>query len=422
MKKKFIQTNPKGSRGAFPSKTTVKDGDVSGFEVRSSAPNCLSLLWGIVCLRICFATDVTILETVWIEYLIWGIVGILTIQRILQQRRIFPAGAKALFLAFAALTVMMLFGCFFNFSAFALKTIVSLLCVYCFIVELIHQSFKIQLCYFRLFYYSTIIFYLVYTIFSFSLGNTAPGCLVFLSCCYVVAECFYIRMGNFGIDSLKTKKFWILAVCVLFTVFVSWEARARTASFVMLIIVATFFLFTKVHKKTLDHLFWFFLAGMVIFSVLYANITFLPGYEKLNELSVKLFYKNINSSRSALWKHSLAQLSWWQFIFGKGTGTLPSMGGYNTSSFHNSYLQLLIQNGILGLACLYAIFRIIWVRLVKSSDDKVVKFVLAVFVGIMVYNCFETTLLQNKTFLGIIQWLVLVLGLLRCRYLSTSEK
>ena len=402
-------------------KKTVYDRDIGVFGMKNSVPNCLSILWLLICLRICFATDATILQTVWIEYLVWGVVGLLTIQRLLQQRRIFPVGAKALCLTFAALTVMMFVGCVFNFSAFALKTIVSLLCVYCFIVELTYRQVKIQLCYFRLFYYLTLLVFLIYTNSHISFGNTAPGCFVFLSYCYVVAEWSHESRENLNISSLKTKKFWVLTACVLLAVIISWEARARTASFVMLIVMAVFFLFTKVHQKTLDRLFWVFLAGTVIFSVLYANITSLPGYEELNRLSVKLFDKNLNSSRPVLWKYSLAELSWWQFIVGKGTGTLPSMSVYSTSSFHNSYLQLLMQNGILGLASLYTVFRIIWVRLVKCSDDKVIKFVLAAFVGIMVYNCFETTLLQNKTFLGIVQWLVLVLGLLRCNNLSRQK-
>lgn len=44
---------------------------------------------------------------------------------------------------------------------------------------------------------------------------------------------------------------------------------------------------------------------------------------------------------------------------------------------------------------------------------KLCKMVLACFVGVIVYNLFESTLLQNKVFLGMCEWIVICMGIVR---------
>ena len=121
----------------------------------------------------------------------------------------------------------------------------------------------------------------------------------------------------------------------------------------------------------------------------------------------ELFGKNIDSSRSYLWNESLKILSDWQYLLGMGTGKLPEVERYKSSSFHNSYLQLLMQNGLLGLMVLMMLFRKLWNLVIRTQIDDIVYFAISIFIAIIIYNCFETTLFQNKTFLGITEWVAL---------------
>lgn len=389
-------------------------------EMKNCPPNSMSVIWMILCVRICFGA--TYAQTSWMEYLLWGVIGVLTLYRVLKNRELFPRKAKNIVLHFSALIGWMLIGCLFNISFHALKTTAIVLCICCVIVELAYGRNNVQICYFRVFYYLTVVTLFIYTISAVNLGNTIPGCIVFLTCGYIIAEIIHSDSEKFALTLPKTRKAWGITFSIILAFFISWESRARTASFVLLIIVFAFLAFTRINKKYFPHLFWVCIAGTILFSVLYSFIKYLPFYDELNQISDRIFQKNLDSSRPRLWRESLAELSWWQYFIGKGTGVLPSIEKYDGSSFHNSYLQMVMQNGILGLICLYSIFKFFWMRMAKYADDKVIKFVLATFVGIMVYNCFETTLLQNKTFLGVIQWFAIVLGLLRCRYLQSKER
>ena len=77
----------------------------------------------------------------------------------------------------------------------------------------------------------------------------------------------------------------------------------------------------------------------------------------------------------------------------------------------------------MGLALLMGALYFIWSVLAKHADDPAVCFGIAVFVGILIYNCFECTLLSNKVALGLIQWFALALACQRALALreATTE-
>ena len=388
--------------------------------MKNCQPNSVSVVWMLLCIRICFGA--TYAETAWMEYVLWGAIAVMTLSRLLREKALVSKGSKSLFLCFVLLVSWMLVGCLLTRSLHAIKTTVIVAVLCCFILEMTFKQRQIQICYFRVFYAITLFALLIYTISGVNLGNTTPGSIVFLTCGYVAAESMLGEAEEKQVKWIKSGRFWMLAMTMILAFVITWESSARTASLVVLVIVFAFVVFRKLNKKYFLAAFYVCVAGTILFTVLYAFVRYLPFFEQAEQLSLRLFQKSLDSSRPGLWRTSLAELSWWQWIIGKGTGTLPSIERYSTSSFHNSYIQLLMQNGIVGLMMLYAIFGIFWRKLAAYAEDSVVQFVLATFVGMMVYNCFETTLLQNKIFLGMIQWLVLTLGLLRCRQLQRKER
>lgn len=136
---------------------------------------------------------------------------------------------------------------------------------------------------------------------------------------------------------------------------------------------------------------------------------------------MEVFGKNLDSSRPYLWSSELSRLKN-DFFVGLGTGVLPQLERYAVSSFHNTYIQLLMQNGLIGLICLLVYLNVLWKTIASYIDAKLGKLLLAVLVGILIYNCFEVTLLSNKIFVGIVQWYGLVVGIRILKNRETNRK
>jgi O-antigen ligase len=113
-----------------------------------------------------------------------------------------------------------------------------------------------------------------------------------------------------------------------------------------------------------------------------------------------------------LWKRSIQAIGG-NWLFGIGTGTLPSDFMMFDASFHNQFLQLFMQNGALGLLTFYYLLYTLWKPMANNLRDPVIKICAAGFFGIIIYNSFETTLLQNKIALGLIEWQLIAIGVSR---------
>jgi O-antigen ligase len=138
------------------------------------------------------------------------------------------------------------------------------------------------------------------------------------------------------------------------------------------------------------------------------NLRHYSFYSALQEYSNELFRKNIFSGRDFFWKITIASLRG-NWIFGLGTGYLFSMIYDFSGSVHSQYFQILLQNGLAGLSILFVLLFIIWVTM-TNKRDKPNLFCIASFVGIILYNAFEVSFLQNKLALGGMQWLILAIG------------
>lgn len=380
-------------------------------------PNTISILWLVICIRISFGASYA--STFWFEKVLWGAIIVLFLKTILFNFK-FRGDSKKLFYVFSLLVVLMTIGLFFNASSMAFRSIIGVICVFSFLIDIAYSKCEIQIWYLRIFYYFALGMLLLETLRGAELGNSVPGCIVFLTCAYFVAEFYrYKKHKNQHNNDSRCLKRLIMLLCFGTTFWISWNAQSRAASLALVVILLScFLLFFIKREKGITALFWILVIGTVIATVAYAKISTYSWYDAINEWSLKYFDKNADSSRARLWLESLESLSWWQWVIGKGTGVLPEVKEYETASFHNTYIQLLMQNGLLGLICLIFIFKILWDTLAKHRNDSIVRFVLATFIGVIIYNCFECTLLQNKAFLGIVQWCVISFGVLRCRYLD----
>lgn len=255
-------------------------------------------------------------------------------------------------------------------------------------------------------YYAASIALLIMTFDKIWLKNTMPAIFLFFSCSIAIINLFYFKQTY--------NKIYILNIIIsgLLSMYISYQHHSRTALFSLFIIIICFFILkiTKLNFKKLNYAFYILIFCVVFITYFYINIKNFYFYDFLNGFSHSVFGKSLDSHRPFLWSESLNILNWWQYLIGAGTGKLPELIRFKNSSFHNTYLQLFIQNGIFGLVILIILFKKIWNLIIDNEIDDMLYFVISIFIGIIIYNCYETTLLQNKTFLGIIEWLTLGIG------------
>lgn len=237
--------------------------------------------------------------------------------------------------------------------------------------------------------------------------NTLSGILVFALC--TMWYMYLIINENNSLSGVKTKRIVIglfIAVSLGLVLFLIFVAKARTSLVTLLIIVFIYFVLSRVKPSSaaLSRMLYFVIAIVITALFIYINAKSFNWYDWLNAYSNELFGKNIDSSRPALWEQAFSMLGD-SFIFGLGADAAPQ-GLFAGKSFHNSYLQLIMTNGLVGLILLIISMWALWSGIASNSNNSSY-FAIAVFVGVIIYNCFECTLLSNKLALGLLEWLIL---------------
>ena len=236
--------------------------------------------------------------------------------------------------------------------------------------------------------------------------NTLPGILVFVIAYMVFCHFRDCEEHGVGLGHYRIR-IAVLLVSIILAIIMIDITKSRTALIVFAIIVILYLALamTKPSSKTLKIMFFALVILLCVGLYVYVNAKNFGWYDFLNNYSVRLFGKNIDSSRPALWAEALSSLDS-HFILGLGTGAQPG-GSFAGKSFHNTFLQLLVQNGIVGLVVFVATLGFLWMQISKNACSQTTFFSIAVFIGIIIYNCFECTLLCNKLALGFIEWLLI---------------
>ena len=168
-------------------------------------------------------------------------------------------------------------------------------------------------------------------------------------------------------------------------------------------------------------IFVLFICSILGILAIYINISNFSWFKTIDALSVSIFGKHLNSSRSFLWMSQLERISGMDYVWGLGTGKLPDLVRYADSSFHNTFIQVFIQNGIIGVVSLILILSVFWNGLGKQVKNKKIAIFLSFFVGIIIYNCFEVTMYSNKISIGLVQWMILIFGIKCTKCMGQNE-
>lgn len=233
--------------------------------------------------------------------------------------------------------------------------------------------------------------------------NTLAGVFLFLFALNLVLAQYHFKLWhliNFGLN--------------LLLILLSSSRTPLLSIGVFLICLLILNMLSKSVKKCKV---FFLLDVAIIFTIifLYSSVDKWTHFNYLNQLSQKLFNKNIDSGRPQIWLDILQRLKG-HWIF--GLGYIEQDKDY---SAHNQFLQLLGDNGIVGLFLFLVLYIQIWNKLAKYSKDKVIRVIMSFMVVFLVYNCFEVALLQNKFALACLQWFIIAIGLNRANSLHGAE-
>lgn len=128
--------------------------------------------------------------------------------------------------------------------------------------------------------------------------------------------------------------------------------------------------------------------------------------------------KSLFSGRQVIWRNIMPFMEG-NFWFGHGTGTLYRFFLDDTRSAHNQYLQVYMQNGILGVSILVLVLWLLWSSLSRLSyhPERSMRTQSrlsgAFLLGFVFLNTFTVGMLQNSMATALLMWFIVSIGLNR---------
>lgn len=221
---------------------------------------------------------------------------------------------------------------------------------------------------------------------------------------------FFVAAAFRFAHSIRAKAFWSVAVAgFLASIYFTNCRSILLALFATSAVYGGWGLLTR--NKTVFVSFWVALLVILIsMPFLYLGITELDSAHELNSAIAGLSSKPLFSGRQQLWQKVLLALEG-RFIFGVGPQYTFAEVFETTYSAHNGFLQLALQLGVAGLGVFVVFLFCLWLGFWKRRERPLARLGSAFFIGILIHECLEVTLLQNNLALGLIKWLALTAAL-----------
>lgn len=150
-------------------------------------------------------------------------------------------------------------------------------------------------------------------------------------------------------------------------------------------------------------------AGIVLLIALYARLW---GFDirDLDALVREASGRTASSGRQVIWPliiHATSDHVW----FGLGSGMLFEQLYNSHWSAHSYFLQIYLQSGVAGLACLVAVLLTVWRAIGRPRRSEPVGIYLsACFMVVLIHSALEVFLMQANPTIGAGAWMTLGLG------------
>src|SRR5699024_1634922 len=207
--------------------------------------------------------------------------------------------------------------------------------------------------------------------------------------------------------SKSLKKSQIMLIFVLAGILI-FASDSRSIFLSISFSFLTYFSWNFISKnKILFNLYFLIIVVFVyLFTLVYPKIYTWNSFYKLDNLSLKLAGKPLLTGRERIWERLVGYIEQKPFL-GYSSSTLPEHFASSSLSAHNTYLQIGLQTGILGIFLLLLFFFFIWKKSWSARLDSKTKLASSFFIGIIVYQLFEVNLTQSNFGLGLVQWMII---------------
>jgi O-antigen ligase len=205
------------------------------------------------------------------------------------------------------------------------------------------------------------------------------------------------------------KIFWALSIVLCLFLIISTHTRSVWIATISSLLTFYIWGFLKTNKGVFRSYLAVLFLFIGLFTYLYPQLFGSLFFKDLNHQVYMLTGENLFSGRHRLWVDLIEAVKEQPFT---GYGPSASLGEVigRELSAHNFYIQIVFQVGVLGLLLFLLIFWKIWGLLWHGRLDLQVRITGAFFVGILVYQTFEVSLTQNNLSIGLIQWVILAVG------------
>lgn len=317
------------------------------------------------------------------------------------------------FILFMSMVLMQIIGLVPEFLPYGIRCVGGTFCVMIFCLLLMQTDKQDDKK-----WYFVKLWAIIIPVYVITLSNLRPDLilkyqnLISGTCCFLY--CMFIYLLLCDSQQMNRGIFGCILVLDMISLLIT---KGRTGLLVFTFVIVINYILNGMSLRFRKFKVYFILFVLCLFVglTIYCYIDKFGFYDQINYYSEVLFNKNINSGRPALWKNELSRINVDNMLLGIGTGTLPTMERYIGTSFHNSFIQMIIQNGVVFFCVFLLLIYYIVCQFERKKADPAISFCYAVVLGCMLYNCFETTLLQNKISIGIVQWAIIALGIARCK-------
>ena len=206
----------------------------------------------------------------------------------------------------------------------------------------------------------------------------------------------------------------IWEVYIIAWIYLVWCSKVRTALLGVLIVFLLIIIFKFINKKIRRSILklakWILFASLIIIIVIYPQFDRFPFYEEVSNYIYIHTGKIFFSGRNEIWIEAL-NIAKKSPLLGYGLDYSQQFD----ISVHNSYLNILLQTGILGIfAFLLLINNILNTIIKKNQFLSTILFIFAI-VNLLISSA-EVMLLQGQLVLQLVIWCLFGIGINQKRH------
>ncbi|MRI84622.1 hypothetical protein GIY09_01760 [Aerococcaceae bacterium WS4759] len=249
--------------------------------------------------------------------------------------------------------------------------------------------------------------YILVTNIPFYNGNPNPNTVGAYGFLLSYFPAIYLTHRSRKIKIMGYSFFTLITVCIL------WFSSARALLVAFMVTFGVIVIWNFIIKNRTIYNLFFAIILVICFSfiVIYPNLdSILPNFNSWDSLMIRFTGKRLLSGRNTLWKFALQLISEKPF-WGHGSGAKLSDYFSSQLEAHNLYINIAFQVGIIGILTFVVGLWMLWNQFWENYKSPRVKISAGYFVGIIIYQMFEITILQSGFERGVLPWIIFGMGL-----------